>query len=69
MAHFAVMFRFDDRKLGPSGSIIRLEATSQPVAIAKATRQYWKTLTRKERFDAGSKMIVTCIRYEGGEDQ
>lgn len=68
MAHFAVEFRFSDRKMGPTGNTIRLEATNQPVAIAKATRQYWKTLTTKERFDAGKKMTVVCIRYDGSAD-
>ena len=68
MANFAVEFRFNDRKMGPEGDTIRLQATNQPVAIAKATRQYWKTLTTKQRFDAGKKMTVVCIRYEGGSD-
>lgn len=65
MAHeYAVQFRYDHRKLGSEGRTIRVQGTSQAAAIGKATRQFWKGLSRKERFDAGKELRITCRRVE-----
>lgn len=51
MKTFEVSFRYEDRKNGPEGSTIKIDASSLPGAIAKATRQFVKGLDRKQRFD------------------
>jgi hypothetical protein len=51
MKTFEVSFRYQDRKNGTEGSTIKVDATSLPGAVAKATRQFVKALDRKQRFD------------------
>jgi hypothetical protein len=51
MKTFQVSFRYQDRKNGPQGSTVKLDASSLPGAIAKATREFVKGLDRKQRFD------------------
>jgi hypothetical protein len=51
MKTFEVSFRYQDRKNGSEGSTIKVDATSLPGAVAKATRQFVKALDRKQRFD------------------
>jgi hypothetical protein len=69
MTHqYSVRFRYNDRKRGPEGRTIRTTAASQPVAISKASREFWKSLTRKERFDAGKELQVVCVRLTELQD-
>ena len=51
MKTFEVSFRYQDRKAGPDGATIKIDASSLPGAIAKATREFVKKLDRKQRFD------------------
>ncbi len=51
MKTFEVSFSYQDRNNGPQGSTIKLDASSLPGAIAKATREFVKGLDRKQRFD------------------
>jgi hypothetical protein len=51
MKTFEVSFSYQDRKSGPAGSTVTIDASSLPGAIAKATRQFVKGLDRKQRFD------------------
>ena len=51
MKTFEVSFSYQDRKTGPAGSTVKIDASSLPGAIAKATRQFVKGLDRKQRFD------------------
>jgi hypothetical protein len=51
MKTFQVEFRYQDRKNGSEGSTVKVDASSLPGAIAKATRQFVKGLDRKQRFD------------------
>jgi hypothetical protein len=51
MKTFEVSFSYQDRKSGPAGSTVKIDASSLPGAIAKATRQFVKGLDRKQRFD------------------
>ena len=51
MKTFQVEFRYQDRKNGPEGSTVKLDASSLPGVIAKATRSFIKGLDRKLRFD------------------
>jgi hypothetical protein len=48
---FQVEFRYQDRKNSAEGSTVRVDASSLPGAVAKATREFVKGLDRKQRFD------------------
>ena len=59
MKDFSVRCTFTDRRVGPGvGRTIRVQATSIAVAIGKASREFWKGLSRKERFDAQSSLKI-----------
>jgi hypothetical protein len=51
MKTFEVSFRYQDRTNSSEGSTMKLDASSLPGAIAKATREFVKGLDRKQRFD------------------
>ena len=51
MKTFEVSFRYQDRTKGSEASTVKLDASSLPGAIAKATREFVKGLDRKQRFD------------------
>ena len=51
MKTFEVSFRYQDRTDASVGSTVKLDASSLPGAIAKATREFVKGLDRKQRFD------------------
>jgi hypothetical protein len=49
MKTFEVQFRYRDQETAES--IVKVEGSSLPVAIGKATREFVKGLDRKQRFD------------------
>lgn len=51
MKAFEVSFRYQDRTKETEASTVKLDASSLPGAIAKATRTFVKGLVRKQRFD------------------
>ena len=51
MKTFEVTLRYQDRKGGPDGKTVKVDASSLPGAVAKATREFVKQLDRKQRFD------------------
>ena len=51
MKTFEVSFRYQDRESGSEGSTVKLDASSLPGAVAKATREFVKGLDRKQKFD------------------
>jgi len=51
MKTFEVSFRYQDRKTGPERATVKIDASSLPGAVAKATREFVKGLDRKQRFD------------------
>ena len=74
MKTFEISFRYQDRKNGPEGSTVKLDASSLPGAIAKATREFVKGLDRKQRFDMNKNgleikaVYVTSVgAAEGGD--
>jgi len=53
MKQYTVRLSFTDRRQGPGvGRSIPAEASNLPGAVAKATREFWKGLTTKQRNDA-----------------
>jgi hypothetical protein len=51
MKTFEVKFSYQDRVKGSEETTIKLDASSLPGAVAKATREFVKGLDRKQRFD------------------
>jgi hypothetical protein len=51
MKTFEVKFSYQDRNAQTSGSTIKVEASNLPGAVGKATREFVKSLDRKQRFD------------------
>ncbi len=70
MKTFEVQFRFQDRSEQRVESTVRLEASSLPGAVAKATRQFVKGLDRKQRFDMNKNglEIATKVTESAGEE-
>jgi hypothetical protein len=73
MKTFEVSFRYQDRKAGPEGATVKIDASSLPGAIAKATREFVKGLDRKQRFDVNKngleiKAVSVTHRGEVAED-
>jgi hypothetical protein len=67
MKTFQVEFRYQDRNNGPEGATVRVDASSLPGAIAKATRTFVKGLDRKQRFDVnknGLEIKAVCVGTE-----
>ncbi len=53
MKQYTVRLSFTDRRQGPGvGRSIPAEASNLPGAVSKATREFWKSLTTKQRNDA-----------------
>ena len=72
MKTFEVSFRYQDRTDASVGSTVKLDASSLPGAIAKATREFVKGLDRKQRFDmnkSGLEIKATSVTSSGGADQ
>jgi len=51
MKTFEVQFRFQDRNEATVESTTKVDASSLPGGVAKATREFVKGLDRKQRFD------------------
>lgn len=51
MKTFEVSFSYQDREKGSASSTVKVDASSLPGAIGKATREFVKGLDRKQRFD------------------
>jgi hypothetical protein len=51
MKSFEVQFRYRDRNEENVESTIKVDASSLPGGVAKATREFVKGLDRKQRFD------------------
>lgn len=59
MKTYSVRCTFQDRRQGPgTGRTIRVNACTVPGAIGKASRDFWNSLNRKQRFDAANTMKI-----------
>jgi hypothetical protein len=69
VAHdYTVQFKYEHRSTGTTGRTLRVQGSSIQVAIAKATREFVKSLDRKERFDAQKGLHITAARAESSQD-
>jgi hypothetical protein len=72
MKTFEISFRYRDRTNGPGGSTVKLDASTLPGAIAKATREFVRSLDRKQRFDMnknGLEITAVCVGSGAGAKQ
>ena len=65
MKTFEVQFRFRDRSEESKESTITVDASSLPGAVAKATRQFVKSLDRKQRFDMNKNGLEITAKSAG----
>jgi hypothetical protein len=62
MNTYNVTLSYEDRKGGPEGRTIKVDASNIAGAIGKATRQFVKSLDRKQRFDMNKGLKVEAVR-------
>jgi hypothetical protein len=65
MKTFEVRFRFQDRKEETVESTVKVDASSLPGGVAKATREFVKGLDRKQRFDMNKNGLEIAARSVG----
>jgi hypothetical protein len=59
---YNVTLKYEDRKTGPDGRTIKIDASSIGGAIGKATREFVKSLDRKQRFDMNKGLKIEAVR-------
>jgi hypothetical protein len=62
---FEVQFRYQDRNEATAESTARVDASSLPGAVAKATREFVKSLDRKQRFDMNKNGLEITAKFVG----
>ena len=62
MNTYNVTLRYEDRKAGSEGRTIKIGASSIAGAIGKATREFVKSLDRKQRFDMNKGLKIEALR-------
>jgi hypothetical protein len=62
MNTYNVTLRYEDRKAGSDGRTIKIDASSIAGAIGKATREFVKSLDRKQRFDMNKGLKIEALR-------
>ena len=68
MNTYNVTLRYEDRKAGSEGRTIKIDASSIAGAIGKATREFVKSLDRKQRFDMNKNGLEIKAVHVGGSD-
>jgi hypothetical protein len=67
MKTFEVSFRYQGRNNSSEGSTVKVDASSLPGAVAKATREFVKALDRKQRFDMNKNGLeIKAVSASGG---
>jgi len=65
MKTFEVQFRYRDRNEQTVESKVKVDASSLPGAVAKATREFVKGLDRKQRFDMNKNGLEITAKSMG----
>jgi hypothetical protein len=65
MKSFEVHFRFQDRTEAAVESAVKVDASSLPGAVAKATREFVKGLDRKQKFDMNKSGLEITAKSAG----
>ena len=65
---YSVKLEYQDRSKGPEGRTLQIDTGSMGAAIGKATREFLKSLDRKQRFDANKNgLTIVCSKISGEE--
>jgi hypothetical protein len=62
MNTYEVTLKYEDRKGTSEGRTIKIDASSIAGAIGKATREFVKSLDRKQRFDMNKGLKIEALR-------
>jgi hypothetical protein len=62
MNSFNVTLKYEDRNTGSAARTIKVDASNIAGAIGKATREFVKSLDRKQRFDANKGLTIEASR-------
>ena len=65
MNTYEVKLSYEDRKGTPEGRTIKIDASNIAGAIGKATREFVKSLDRKQRFDMNKGLKIEALRSAG----
>jgi hypothetical protein len=69
MKSFEVQFRFQDRTEAAIESTVKIDASTLPGGVAKATREFVKGLDRKQKFDMNKNGLeITAKSVAAAED-
>ncbi len=66
MKSFEVQFRYRDRNEETVELTVKVDASSLPGGVAKATRDFVKSLDRKQRFDMNKNGLEITAKSLGG---
>jgi hypothetical protein len=66
---YNVTLKYEDRKVGSEGRTIKIDASSIGGAIGKATREFVKSLDRKQRFDANKGLHIEALRVTADKEK
>lgn len=69
MNTYNVTLKYEDRKSGSEGRTIKVDASSIGGAIGKATREFVKSLDRKQRFDANKGLHIEAVRVNSDKEK
>jgi hypothetical protein len=59
---YNVTLKYEDRNTGTERRTVKVDASSIGGAIGKATRDFVKSLDRKQRFDANKGLHIEAVR-------
>jgi hypothetical protein len=62
MNTYDITLKYEDRKGTSEGRTIKVDASSIAGAIGKATREFVKSLDRKQRFDMNKGLKIEALR-------
>jgi hypothetical protein len=65
MNTYEVKLSYEDRKGSQEGRTIKIDASNIAGAIGKATREFVKSLDRKQRFDMNKGLKIEALRATG----
>jgi hypothetical protein len=66
MKTFEVQFRYQDRNEESAEKTVKVDASSLPGGVAKATREFVKGLDRKQRFDMNKNGLEIKAKVSDG---
>ena len=69
MNAYNVTLSYEDRTKGSEGRTIKVDASSIGGAIGKATREFVKSLDRKQRFDMNKGLKIEALRVTADKEE